>query len=144
MKQVKPLGSTIKQRRHALNLTQRELAERIGIKASYVAYLEKEQRRPSLTVLARLADALDLDRNQLFLLTHPEAQPLMPVGKGAAHSEDPAMSWRRFVNNRALQARYHITSREIQALKHLSLLGYVLTEREFLAILSLVRQPDGG
>ena len=37
-----------------------------------------------------------------------------------------------------------ITPREIKALKQLSLLGYVLTEREFLAVLTLIRQPGDG
>jgi len=50
--------------------------------------------------------------------------------------------WQRFVDDRVLRERYHITPREIQALKHLSLLGYVLTQREFLAVLSLIRQSD--
>jgi hypothetical protein len=32
-----------------------------------------------------------------------------------------------------------VTQRELKALKQLSMLGYVLTSREFLAILSLIR-----
>jgi transcriptional regulator with XRE-family HTH domain len=113
----------------------------LGVKASHVAYLESGRRRPSLALLKHLADVLDLDRQQIFLLAHPEAKSLLTPAANSTPTEDPAQSWRRFVDDRGLRERYHITPREIQALKHLSLLGYVLTQREFLAILSLIRQP---
>ena len=67
------LGQVLKQRRAAYALTQRELARKLGVKASHVAYLENGRRRPSLSLLSRLANTLDLDRQRLFLLVHPEA-----------------------------------------------------------------------
>ena len=48
-------------------------------------------------------------------------------------------SWQRFVKDHALLARYHVTKRELQVLEHLSLLGTALTAKEFLAILTLIR-----
>jgi hypothetical protein len=36
-------------------------------------------------------------------------------------------------------ARYHVTKPELQALEQLSLLGAVLSAKEFLAILTLIR-----
>lgn len=53
------LGQVLKQRRGAYALTQRELARKLGVKASHVAYLENGRRRPSLSLLSRLADTLD-------------------------------------------------------------------------------------
>lgn len=140
----KTLGEIVKQRRQTLALTQRELAARLGVKGSHVAYLESGRRKPSLTLLKQLAEVLELDQQQLFLLAHPEAKSLLTSSAQPAPAEDPAKSWQRFANDRTMQARYHITPREIQALKHLSLLGYVLTQREFLAVLSLIRQPGEG
>ena len=68
------LGQVLKQRRGAYNYTQRELARKLGVKASHVAYLENGRRRPSLSLLSRIADTLELDKRRLFLLAHPEAQ----------------------------------------------------------------------
>jgi transcriptional regulator with XRE-family HTH domain len=124
-----------------LGLTQRQLAEMLGVKGSHVAYLETGRRRPSLALLKHLADVLELDRWQLFLLAHPEAKSLLGSSADLVPLEDPVKAWQRFVSSKTLRARYHITAREIQALKHLSLLGYVLTEREFLAVLTLIRRP---
>ena len=50
-------GSSIKGQRFALGITQLELASELGVKASYISYLEKDQRRPSITVLNRLGEA---------------------------------------------------------------------------------------
>ena len=144
MKSPKTLGEMVKHRRQTQSLTQRQLAEMVGVKGSHVAYLETGRRRPSLALLKRLADVLELDRWQLFLLAHPEAKSLLSSRAAPAPLEDPTKAWQRFVSTRTLRARYHITRREIQALKHLSLLGYVLTELEFLAVLTLIRQPGDG
>ena len=143
-KSQRTLGEMVKHRRQTLGLSQRKLAEMLGVKGSHVAYLEMGRRSPSLALLKRLADVLQLDRWQLFLLAHPEAKSLLSSSTTPAPREDPTKAWQRFANTRALRGRYHITPREIQALKHLSLLGYVLTELEFLAVLTLIRRPGGG
>jgi transcriptional regulator with XRE-family HTH domain len=70
MKLQKTLGEMVKHRRQTLSLTQRQLAEMLGVKGSHVAYLERGRRRPSLALLKRLADVLELDRWQLFLLAY--------------------------------------------------------------------------
>lgn len=46
--------------RKRLNLTKAQLAQRAGISASFVTYIEKGQRRPSFPMLTRLMQALDL------------------------------------------------------------------------------------
>lgn len=144
MESKETLGRIIKRRRQTMALTQRELAVMLGVKASHVAYLEGGRRRPSLALLKRLADVLDLDRREIFLLAHPEAKSLLTPVPDSTPAADSARSWLRFVDDRVLRERYHITPREIKALKHLSMLGHVLTQREFLAILTLIRQPDDG
>jgi transcriptional regulator with XRE-family HTH domain len=141
MKSPKTLGEIVKHRRQTQGLTQRQLAEMLGVKGSHVAYLESGRRKPSFALIKHLAEVLELDPQQLFLLAHPEAKSLLESSADLAPSKDPAKAWQRFVSSKTLRAKYHITAREIQALKHLSLLGYVLTEREFLAVLTLIRQP---
>ena len=97
---------------------------------------------PSIALINRLHEVLGIDSKEMLLLAHPEAKSLLGSSADLVPLEDPAKAWQRFVSSKTLRARYHITAREIQALKHLSLLGYVLTEREFLAVLTLIRQPE--
>ena len=135
-------GLFLKEHRQAHGLTQRDLAARVGVKASHVAYLETGQRKPSLALLGRLADSLHLDKQKLFVLAHPEAKAMMPPAK-PARTVTPKEAWKALVSDRALLARYQVTKRELQALKHLSALGYAMRPREFVAIVTLIRRdPD--
>ena len=46
--------------RHAKNLTQKELAERTGINQADISKLENGTRNPSLKMLKRLAEGMDM------------------------------------------------------------------------------------
>ncbi len=132
-------GQLLKEHRQAHGLTQRELAARIGVKASHVAYLETGQRKPSLALLGRIADTLRLEKQKLFVLAHPEARSMMPSSR-LPKTRTPKEAWRALLNDRALLSRYQVTKRELQALKHLSMLGHAMTPREFVAIVTLIRR----
>src|ERR1700688_5030703 len=116
----KTLGEIIKQRREALGLTQRELALQLGVKASHVAYLEKDRRRPSLALLSRIADAMGLEKEQLFLLAHPEASSLISQGREPAPHHDRAQVWRDFTGNKLLMARPNIKPDELKVLSQVN------------------------
>jgi len=136
MKNTNQLGEVVRSHREGLGLTQRSLAQ--SVQASHVAFIESGRRKPSLKLVARLADTLGLDRQTLLVLAHPEARALV----GEAKAETPgktAPSWQRFIKSRELLTRYHVTDRELRALEHLSLLGTVHSAKEFLAILTLIR-----
>jgi transcriptional regulator with XRE-family HTH domain len=138
MKNSNHLGELLKARREGLGLTQRRLAEKLGVEASHVAFIEGGRRKPSLRLVAKIADTLGLDRQQLLILAHPEAKALI----AEANSKPPkktSPSWQRFIKNHELLARYHVTNRELHALENLSLLGTVHATKEFLAILTLIR-----
>jgi transcriptional regulator with XRE-family HTH domain len=49
------LGQVLKNHRVALAMTQRELATKLNVKPSQVAYLETGRRRPSSALLGRIA-----------------------------------------------------------------------------------------
>ena len=132
-------GQVLKENRQAHGLTQRDLAARIGVKASHVAYLETGQRKPSLALLGRIADTLRLDRQKLFVMAHPEAKAMMPAAR-PARTKTPKEAWRTLLNDRALLSRYQVTKKELQALKSLSMLGYAMSPREFVAIVTLLRR----
>ena len=138
MKNSNQLGELLKARREGLGLTQRRLAEKLGVEASHVAFIESGRRRPSLRLVAKIADALGLDRQQLLILAHPEAKALIAETKSKP-PKNTTLSWQRFIKNHELLTRYHVTERELHALENLSLLGTVHAAKEFLAILTLIR-----
>jgi transcriptional regulator with XRE-family HTH domain len=135
----KTLGEAIKKARVALKMTQREVAEEIGVQSSHIAYIENGLRRPSLLLLQRIADTLGLDRRTLLYLAHPEARVLVgPLGdKRDARRRD---AWRKFVSNRTVIKRYKITRRELRFLKQVGLLQRVSCPSHFLFVLSAIRQ----
>jgi len=135
----KTLGQVLKQQREAFALTQRELAKKLGVKASHVAYLENGRRRPSLSLLTRLATVLDLNRQQLFLLAHPEARTLVGEENDAA-KESPEEAWKRFSGNRGLLARNRVTPKELKVLQQVNLLGRISSPKHYLFILTSIRQ----
>ena len=47
------LRETVRSRREGLGLTQRSLAQKLGVEASYVAFIESGRRKPSLKLIAR-------------------------------------------------------------------------------------------
>lgn len=70
-------GRVVRERRRQLDLTHEEVAERVKTSSQYVKHLESGRRHPSDKILTRIADALGLDRLELFLLAHPRAQPIL-------------------------------------------------------------------
>jgi transcriptional regulator with XRE-family HTH domain len=54
------LGSVVKEARDGARMTQRDLAVAIGVKASHIAYIENGRRRPSISLMNRLAETLRL------------------------------------------------------------------------------------
>ena len=132
------VGETVRSRREALGMTQRSLAEKLGVEASHIAFIESGRRKPSLKLIGRLADVLGIDRQKLLLLVRPEAKGLISQPK-PEKQRTPTPSWQRFIKNRELLARYHVTERELRILENVSLLGTAVSARDFLAILMLIR-----
>jgi transcriptional regulator with XRE-family HTH domain len=136
----KTLGQVLKDRRGLLGLTQRELALKLGVKPSHVAYLENNQRRPSLALLSRIADVLGLPKESLFVLAHPEASSLVGTQAGAASRKHGDQAWKEFAGNKALLARHQVQPRELKVLSQVNLLGKITAPRQFMFILNAIRQ----
>jgi transcriptional regulator with XRE-family HTH domain len=137
----KTLGQVLKGQREILGLTQRELALKLDVKASHVAYLEKDRRRPSLGLVSRIADVLGLKKEPLFLLAHPEASSLLSDRpEAAAADRHPDQVWRDFTGNKALLARHQVKPNELKVLSQVNLLGKVAAPRNFFFILNAIRQ----
>jgi transcriptional regulator with XRE-family HTH domain len=139
-----PLGQLIKQKRKELAITQRALAEQLGVEPSHVAYLESGQRKPSLMLMAGLEAALGISRQQIFLLAHPEAAGIVnPIDRSPLR-EEPAVVWRRLRTDRAFISRHRMNGRELQVFHQLYRLGYALSRHQVLAILTMIRDPQDG
>jgi transcriptional regulator with XRE-family HTH domain len=137
----KTLGQVLKGQREILGLTQRELALKLEVKPSHVAYLEKDRRRPSLALVSRIANVLGLEKEPLFLLAHPEASSLLTGRRDpAAPNRTPDQVWRDFTGNKAMLARHNVQPRELKVLQQVNLLGKVAAPRQFLFILNAIRQ----
>lgn len=139
MKKKNDLGPLIKRQREGFRLTQRELAHKLGVKASHVAYIEGGLRRPSLSLVRRLADTLGLNKQKLLLLTYPEARFLIAERpKPSPGNRDAA--WRQFASDRAMLSEHSITPAELKILREVSTLGRVAAPRNLLFVLNAIRQ----
>ena len=136
----KTLGEVLKSGRADLRLTQRELALKLGVKPSHIAYIETNRRRPSLGLLSRMADVLGLPKESLFILAHPEASSLMGTPRNAAPRQERDQAWQEFAGNEALLARHQVKPRELKVLSQVNLLGKITAPRQFVFILNAIRQ----
>jgi len=65
-KLIAAFATALKRRRKAAGLSQEELAFRTDLSMSYISLLETRNRQPTLTVMAALAEALDVSLVQLM------------------------------------------------------------------------------
>lgn len=73
------LGTLLRQRRKSLGLTARRVARLAEVSPSYVSHLERgHSDRPSLDVLARLSQALDLPLSEVCVAVLPAPPAVTP------------------------------------------------------------------
>lgn len=66
------IGQRISERRKALNLSEKQLAEKAGIQTSSITHFERGRSNPSAKALIKLSKALDCSVD--FILFGPETQ----------------------------------------------------------------------
>lgn len=128
-------GQVIRERRRQCELTQYQVAGKIGTSTPYVGHLECGKRHPSDEVVSRLADALGFNRRELFFLANPKAKELF-------HSPEPASAssaWEDFRRDDKLHQVHSINAQEMSMLSHVALMGEVRHKRDFIYILNTVR-----
>jgi transcriptional regulator with XRE-family HTH domain len=62
----KKFGAVIRRMRNERELSQEALAERAGIAADYLGFVERGQNVPTLTVILKIARALKVSPAELF------------------------------------------------------------------------------
>ena len=75
----KVLAENMKNRRKVLNLSQAELAEKIGTAPNYISKIESKKQFPSVQMIESIALALDIDTIDLFSLKIQKTQSLEEV-----------------------------------------------------------------
>ncbi len=133
---IDAFAKSIRSRRRSLDLTQEEVARRIGTTTPYIGHLESGKRHPSEKVVVKLADALGMDRAELFLLANPRAEAIIARREQSSH----ASAWEEFRKDKRLQRVHNISAEEMDLFSRVELLGRVRSPRDFLFILNTVRQ----
>ena len=82
------IGRAMRQARHALGLTQEQLAEKLELSVEFCARIERGTSLPSLKTFVRLAAALQVDPNTLLGLEPKTAATPQP-------SSDASPGYRR-------------------------------------------------
>jgi transcriptional regulator with XRE-family HTH domain len=65
--QLVAFGRTVRKARRDRDLSQEALADEAGLSAKHVGEIERANKDPRLTTVLKLADALELRSNELFL-----------------------------------------------------------------------------
>lgn len=63
---LKNFGETVKRKRKMADLSQEALAEKLGIHRTYMSFIERGQRNPSLLMLFKISRALKIKLPELF------------------------------------------------------------------------------
>lgn len=72
------IGEKIRSIRKSKNLTIVELSEQINVTSGYISQIERDLISPSLTVLKRMADALEIPLSLLFMDENTESVVTIP------------------------------------------------------------------
>lgn len=59
-------GAVIKKYRERLNITQKELANSLGVRSTYLSALENSRKEPSIALLKKICDLLKMPEEVLF------------------------------------------------------------------------------
>lgn len=62
----KKFGNRLKELRDKNKLTQEELAEKVGVDRSYMGFLERGEKNPTLEKLTLIAKAFNISLSKLF------------------------------------------------------------------------------
>ena len=74
------LGARIKELRKRAGLSQDQLAEKVGVESKYLSRIEVGKRDPSLDVLGRIADSLQVEMKEIFDFAHHDIEATSPQG----------------------------------------------------------------
>ncbi len=135
-------GDIIYRRRKALNMTQEALAEKVGVKPTYIGYLERGKRHASPRIAGALADHLGLNRSYLFLASNPVIRDFLNINEETYElSEQPLpQSLLDLRDDKSLREMHKISDDEIENLTRLSFLGEARDKFDYVLLLQVIRR----
>jgi transcriptional regulator with XRE-family HTH domain len=77
------MAVNLRRLRHAKGMTQEELAEKAGLSARYVGGIERADVSASVSVLGRIAEALEVEPPELIREVRKKAQKKAPSTRPA-------------------------------------------------------------
>ena len=89
------LGQNIRHYRQAKGITQEKLAEIVDVSGSYIGYLERGEKSPSLDLLFKIANTLNIE--PAILLTPPEGTANSELRKLIGILSDKDVSTLKFI-----------------------------------------------
>ena len=75
------IGETIAKRRHEMNMTQEELATRLGVSGQAVSNWEREESYPDVTMLPALSVVLEVSVDELLGIGRETDEQIIENGK---------------------------------------------------------------
>ena len=72
------IGKRLRELREANGLSQSDVEDRTGLLCAYISHVENGHSTPTLPVLEKWADALDVDLYQLFVVGQGEPEAARP------------------------------------------------------------------
>lgn len=133
-------GSMVLRRRKDLTMTQSELAQKVGVQPNYIVYLEKGERKPSDRTVLKMADALGIDRADLYLAANPELRDFLKIGDdNAVQLAELPSGLRDLSADTALRERLKITDAEIETVAGVRMRGRVTTADQYVALILNMR-----
>jgi transcriptional regulator with XRE-family HTH domain len=82
------LASNIKAHRKSRNLTQENLAEKVGTAPTYIAMIESGRRTPSFKMIERIAEVFRVDAPELFSMKSYPAESALELRRELTNQFD--------------------------------------------------------
>jgi len=135
-------GDIIYRRRKALGLTQEALAEKVGVKPTYIGYLERGKRHASPRIAGALADHLGLNRSYLFLASNPVIREFLNINEETYELEEMPLpqSLLDLREDKNLRETHDISDDEMEKLKRLAFLGEPRDKFDYILLLQMIRR----
>lgn len=135
-------GEIIFRRRKALGMTQEALAEKVGVKPTYIGYLERGKRHASPRIAGLLAEHLGLNKSYLYLASNPVVREFLPINDETYElTERPLpQSMIDLKADQDLRKIHSITDEEITKLERLAFLGEPRNKFDYVMLLQVFRR----
>ncbi len=121
-------------------MTQSQVAGQIGVQPNYIVYLEKGERKPSDKTVRKVADALGLNKADLYLAANPQVREFLKIDdRNQVVRDEVPDGLKKLTDDAARRRTLDVTDDEIESVARLRLNGRVTTPDQYLALILTLR-----